>query len=288
MKILLTGANGMLGRDVTACLGGRHQVLPYPREALDVADPSAVRAALAAARPEAVVNCAAFTDVDGAEKRREDAFRVNALGARNVAVAAQAVGARVVHVSTDYVFDGAAAGDYTEFDPTGPLNVYGRSKLAGEEEVRAHVRRHYVVRSAWLYGAHGRNFVWTILRAARERDRLTVVDDQVGAPTWTRDLAGVIGDLLETEQYGTYHAAAAGSCSWYAFAREILRLKGVATPVEPVTTAHFPRPARRPARAVLHNLCLEALGIRMRPWDEALAEFLAGTPEPGHSAGHSG
>lgn len=283
MKILLTGANGMLGRDVMARLGSRHQVLPYPRQALDIADPEAVRAAVAAARPEGVINCAAFTDVDGAEQRREEAFKINGLGARNVAVAAQAVGARMVHVSTDYVFDGAAPEPYTEFEPTGPLNVYGLSKLAGEEEVRVHAPRHFIVRSSWLYGAHGRNFVWTILGAARQRDRLEVVDDQVGTPTWTADLARVIGDLIETEAYGTYHASAEGSCSWYAFTREILRLKGMQTPVAPVTTDRFPRPARRPARSVLRNLCLDALGIGMRPWQEALAEFLSGTPEPGVS-----
>jgi len=270
VKVLLTGANGMLGRDVMALLAPRHQVLPYPRQTLDVTDPAQVRAAFETARPEAVIHCAAYTNVDGAESHREEAFRVNALGARHVAVAAQAAGADLAYVSTDYVFDGSA-GEYTEFDP---------SKRAGEEEVRAHCRRHFVVRSAWLYGAHGRNFVWTILRAAGERDRLEVVDDQVGTPTWTRDLARVLGDLLETEAYGTYHASAEGACSWYAFARAILGARGVSTPVAAVTTEQVPRPARRPASAVLRNLCLEALGIRMRPWEEALAEFLAATPGP--------
>jgi len=282
VRVLLTGANGMLGRDVMARLGARHHVLPYPREALDVTDPASVRAAFAAARPEAVIHCAAYTDVDGAESAPEEALRVNALGARHVAVAAQEAGAALAYVSTDYVFDGAGPGPYTEFDPTAPLNAYGRSKLAGELEVRAHARRHFIVRSAWLYGAHGRNFVHTILRLARERDRLEVVDDQVGCPTWTRDLADVLGTLLGGGAYGTYHAASEGSCSWHAFACAVLEARGLTTPVEAVTSDRFPRPARRPAVSVLRNLALEAQGVRMRPWRDALAEYLAGAPaEPG-------
>lgn len=279
MKILLTGANGNLGRDVTAHLAPRHQVLPHPREALDVTDPRAVLETVAAVAPEAIVHCAGFTDVDGAEARRDEAFRVNALGARHVAVAADAVGALLVHVSTDYVFDGAAAEPYTEFDLPAPLNVYGRSKLAGEEAVRTHCRRHFILRTAWLYGAHGRNFVGTILRAAREKDALDVVDDQVGCPTWTLEVARVIGEVIDTGAFGTYHASAEGQCSWYAFACAVLKARGIDTPVRPVDTERVPRPARRPPYTVLRNLCLEALGVRMRPWDEALAEFLAETPD---------
>ncbi len=281
MKILVTGANGMLGRDVTAVLAPRHQVLPHPREALDVTDPRAVLETVAAVDPEAIVHCAGFTDVDGAETRRDEAFRVNALGARNVAVAADAVGAVMVHVSTDYVFDGSAAEPYTEFDTPAPLSVYGRSKLAGEEAVRTHCRRHFILRTAWLYGAHGRNFVHTILRATAERDALEVVDDQVGSPTWTMEVARVIDQVLGTGAFGTYHASAGGQCSWYAFACAILKARGIDTPVRPVETARVPRPARRPPYAVLRNLCLEALNVRMRPWDEALADFLAETPDLG-------
>lgn len=279
MKVLVTGANGMLGRDVTAHLASRHQVRPHPREVLDVTDPRAVLEAVTALAPEAVVHCAGFTDVDGAEARRDEAFRVNALGARNVAVAADAVGAVLVHVSTDYVFDGSAAEPYTEFDPPAPINAYGRSKLAGEEAVRTHCRRHFILRTAWLYGAHGKCFVRTILRAARERDALEVVDDQVGSPTWTVDVARVIGEVLETGAFGTYHASAEGQCSWYAFACAILKARGIDTPVRPVATSRVPRPARRPPFSVLRNLCLEALGVRMRPWDEALTDFLARTPD---------
>jgi dTDP-4-dehydrorhamnose reductase len=281
VKVLVTGANGMLGRDVTAVLAPRHQVLPHPREALDVTDPRAVLEAVKSLGPGAVVNCAGFTDVDGAEERRDEAFRVNALGARHAAVAADAAGAVLVHVSTDYVFDGTAAEPYTEFDRPAPLSVYGRSKLSGEEAVRTHCRRHFILRTAWLYGAHGRNFVHTILRAAREKDVLEVVDDQVGSPTWTLDVARVIGEVLETGAFGTYHAAAEGQCSWYAFACAILKARGIDTPVRPVETSRVRRPARRPPYSVMRNLCLEALGVRMRRWDEALADFLARTPDFG-------
>lgn len=274
MRLLLAGANGMLGRDMTVTLAARHELHPFPREALDITDFAQVWSAVAKVRPELVVNCAAYTDVDGCETERETAFRVNALGARNLAVAAHEAGAALLHMSTDYVFDGKGKTPYTEFDPPGPATFYGRSKLAGEEAVRHHCPRHYIVRSAWLYGRHGRNFVHTILRLAAERDRLEVVDDQVGNPTWTREVARAIGELIETGAYGTYHATAEGECSWYDLACEALRLRNVSTLVEPVSTERFPRPAPRPAYSSLDNLGLRALGIAMRPWQEALADFL--------------
>lgn len=278
MKLLLTGAGGMLARDVMATLADRHQIHPFPEEALDITDFAAVRRAVDGLRPDLIVNCAAFTDVDRCETEPGPAFAVNALGPRHLAVAAHGAGAALLHVSTDYVFDGTATAPYGEFDPVGPVTAYGRSKLAGELEVRAHCPRHYIVRSAWLYGAHGRNFVHTMLQLAAQRERLTVVDDQVGNPTWTVELARAIGALMETGAFGTYHASAEGEASWYAFAREILRLKGVATPVDPVPSTAFPRPARRPAFSALDKGCLRALGLTMRPWREALADYLKDNP----------
>ncbi|MDH4228581.1 MAG: dTDP-4-dehydrorhamnose reductase [Nitrospirota bacterium] len=275
MKILLTGAAGMLGRDLHATLEGRHTLIPFAKSDLDIGDFGQVCRAVDANQPDLVINCAAFTDVDGCEGERDLAFRVNALGARHVAVAAERAGAAVLHVSTDYVFDGKGSVPYLEFDPTGPATEYGHSKLAGEEAIRAHNPRHYIVRTAWLYGASGRNFVATIQRLAVERERLTVVDDQIGNPTWTVDLSGAIAQLIDTGSYGTYHATNEGECSWYEFACEILRLRGLKTPVAPVTSAEFPRPAPRPAFSALNNFGLAVLGIHMRPWQEAVAEFLA-------------
>ena len=274
MKALLTGANGMLGRDVMAALADRITLLPYPKEALDIADPRAVARVIEAEAPDLVINCAAYTDVDGCESQWETAVMVNALGPRNLAVAADRVGAALVHVSTDYVFDGTASAPYTEFDPVAPATAYGRSKLAGEEAVRTHCRRHYILRTAWLYGEHGGNFVHTMLKLARERERLSVVDDQVGNPTWTRDVARVIGELADTGAYGTYHATARGECSWHGFARAILKEKGIDTPVDAVTSDAFPRPAKRPAYSGLANLCLSALGIEMGSWERSLKAYL--------------
>lgn len=278
MRILLTGANGMLGRDVMAELAATHQVHPFPRQALDVTDPEAIRRAVAQVDAELIINCAAYTDVDGCESHPRDANRLNALAPRYLAVAAERAGAALLHISTDYVFDGTASTPYTEFDPVGPVTAYGRSKLAGEEEIRRHCAHHFILRTAWLYGAHGGNFVDTMLRLSGERDRLSVVVDQVGNPTWTVELVRVIGRLIDTDAYGTYHATAEGEVSWHGLTQTIFRLKGLATEVLPVTSEQFPRPAKRPAYSSLDNLCLGRLGIVMRPWDEALADYLANGP----------
>jgi dTDP-4-dehydrorhamnose reductase len=265
----------MLGRDVMAELGAVHQVLPFPKEALDITDAEQVDRVVGQVAPDLIINCAAYTDVDGCESHRQASLAVNALGPRNVALAATRHHAALLHISTDYVFNGQADVPYTEFEPVAPVTAYGVGKLAGEEAVRTHAPRHFILRTAWLYGAHGPNFVHTMLRLAAEKDALTVVDDQVGNPTWTRDLARVIGQLIETDAYGTYHATAEGQVSWYGFCQEIFRIKGVSTPVSPVTSDQFPRPAKRPAFSGLENFCLKARGIQMRPWNEALAEFLA-------------
>ena len=274
MKIALIGAAGMLGRDVMDVMAAHHPMHPYPKAALDITDADQVVQAMEKLQPDAVINCAAFTNVDGCETAPDTAMRVNGDGAKNLAVAADKVGARLLHISTDYVFDGTAKVPYVESDPVAPVTEYGKSKLAGEEAVRGACDRHFIMRTAWLYGAHGNNFVATMLKLAAEKDQLTVVDDQVGSPTWTRDLAQAIRQLIETDAFGTYHATNGGQCSWYGFAREIFRLGGVATKVLPVTSDQFPRPAKRPAFSALNTGALTALGITLRPWEEALAAFL--------------
>lgn len=271
--MLVTGGSGQLGRDLARALGPGAIALPHSE--LDVTDAAAVAAAVGDLAPGAIVNAAAWTDVDGCEGDRERARAVNGDGAANVARAAG--DALVVQISTDYVFDGRAGRAYVEDDPPNPLSVYGRTKLEGEEAVRSLAARWAVVRSAWLYGAGGKNFVTSILRAAAgARDRLRVVDDQVGSPTATVDLAGVLVTLIEKGCTGTYHAVNAGGCSRFEFARAILEEAGEDPGrLSPVPTSAMPRPAARPAYAPLEGRAWRAAGLPpLRPWREALAGAL--------------
>jgi dTDP-4-dehydrorhamnose reductase len=247
----------MLGQDVVRASGG----VGLSRSELDVTDAAAVREAVAGA--ELVVNCAAFTDVDGAESDPEGAMRVNRDGARNAAEAA----ARILYLSTDYVFDGSKREPYLESDPTGPLSVYGHSKLEGEHATASANPRHFVVRSSWLFGAGGPNFVETMLSLAPD---VRAVDDQVGCPTFTGHLAEALVRLGKTEDYGVHHMAASGSCSRFEFAREIFARAGVDARVEPCSTAEFPRPAPRPAYSVLGS----ERGHRLPGWREGLDAYL--------------
>jgi len=276
MKILVTGGRGMLGSDLCEALAA-HEVRGVDIEDFDLTDASAVREALAAARPEMVVHCAAWTDVDGCERDPERAFLHNGSGTWNLAAAAADVGATVVYMSTDFVFDGSKGEPYTEFDAPNPLSVYGASKLAGEEAVRALVPRCYVVRSAWLFGARGRNFVRTILETAAERDELRVVADQFGSPTYTRDLAQGIAEIIVAGRVvpGTYHMVNSGVCSWAGLAAEALRLAGRTTRVTPIPALEWPSPAPRPACSALRCRALELQGVPvLRPWKQALISYL--------------
>jgi dTDP-4-dehydrorhamnose reductase len=252
----------MLGRDVVGVAGDDAVVLAHTD--LDVADAAAVRDALHGAT---VINCAAYTDVDGAESDPASAHAINAQGARNVAGAAQ----RVVYVSTDYVFDGTKHAPYVESDPTAPLQEYGRSKLAGERATAEANPNHLIVRSSWLFGAGGRNFVESMLALGRERDELRVVDDQVGCPTFTGHLAEALVSLARTGERGVLHVAGAGSCSWFEFAREIFERAAVDCHVLPCTTEEFPRPARRPAYSVLSS---ERGGPALPAWQDGLDAYL--------------
>ena len=273
MKILVTGAYGQLGREI-ARQGSAHELILTDYDTLNIADGQVVSAMMRQVKPQAVVHCAAFTNVDGAEADFDGAFRVNVVGSQNMAAACLATGARMVYISTDYVFDGNSEKPYREFDQTNPQSVYGLTKLHGEEMVRRILGRHYIVRTAWLYG-EGNNFVRTMLNLAAKQHTLRVVNDQVGPPTSTVDLTKVIFRLLESDAYGTYHASCQGQCSWYEFACEIFRQAGKDVKVLPVTTSEFVRPAKRPVYSVLDNHMLRmTVGDPMRSWLESLREYL--------------
>jgi len=271
MRIFLTGGDGQLGRALRRILSAHDLLAPAESEA-DISDPR-VASLIAEARPDVVIHAAAYTDVDGAEANPDRAFAVNALGSRHVAQGAAESGARLIAVSTDYVYDGAKQGPYREDDPVAPLGLYGASKLAGEREILKAKPDAVILRTAWLYG-EGKNFVETILRLARGRDELRIVDDQHGSPTAAADLATVIAALLQTPCAGVYHAVNAGTCSWYEFAREILRLAGIDRRVVPIRSSELVRPAKRPANSVLDCGKLAALGVTLRPWQDALRAYL--------------
>jgi len=273
MKILVTGANGQLGREI-ARQGSEHELVLTDFDTLDITNGTAVMDYFREVQPEVVIHCAAYTNVDGAEVDLDGAFRVNVVGAQNIAAGCLETGARMVYVSTDYVFDGQKSEAYRESDPINPQSVYGHTKYQGEEIVRQILGRHYIVRTAWLYG-DGNNFVRTMLKLAETKDTLRVVHDQVGTPTSTVDLARVIFKLLASYAYGTYHATCQGQCSWYEFACEIFRSVGKDIKVIPVTTAEFPRPAKRPMHSVLDNYMLRmTIGDPMRCWQDALGEYV--------------
>jgi dTDP-4-dehydrorhamnose reductase len=261
----------MLGQDLlkTAAAAG-HDAAGLAREDLDVTNAPEAREAIAVERPDVVVNCAAWTDVDGAEEQRNQALRVNGDGAGNVAAAAAAAGASVIYVSTDYVFDGDKGEPYLESDTPSPLSAYGESKLAGETATAEANPRHLVVRSSWLFGSHGRNFAATMLRVGRERSEVRVVQDQVGCPTWTGHLAEAIVRVSSGADYGIHHLAGAGECSWCDFAREIFRQADVECEVHPITTAEYPLPAKRPAYSVLRS----TRGLELPAWQEGLERYL--------------
>ncbi len=272
MRVLVTGAAGMLGHDMVAHLAGRHEVTAVDMD-VDVTDLGAVRACMDDVRPEAVFHLAAWTDVDGAEEHEREAAAVNATGAGNVAAAAAAVGAAMVLPSTDYVFDGRKGAAYVEDDATGPLSAYGRTKLDGELLARAaHPSGVRVARTAWLYGASGRNFVDTMRGLASDRDEVTVVADQEGCPTWTCDLAPALEALLDRPA-GIYHTAGGGSATWAEFAAAVFEESGLDCRVVPITTAEFGRPAPRPAYSPL--AVTKAGAPRLRHWREALRDYLA-------------
>ena len=279
----VVGAEGMLGSMVRRCLAPTYRVESLDLPEFDLTNREMVRTVLADLGPEVVVNCSGFTDVDGCESREDEAVLVNGAGPGHLAAAALENGSILVHISTDYVFDGRKDEPYTEEDDPHPLSAYGRTKLLGEQEINASgLERFFIVRTSWLFGPHGRNFVETVLRLAREREELRIVADQTGCPTFTRDLAAALGQLLETEQFGIYHFANAGRCSWFGFAEEIVRQARSqgdelrTTSIKPITTKDYPLPACRPAFSVLSTGKFQrATAADIPSWPDALERYLA-------------
>jgi dTDP-4-dehydrorhamnose reductase len=272
MRLLITGAAGMLGRDLSSAATN---AVALSRAELDITDAAAVAAAFDAAGPDVVINSAAYTNVDGAEESIAEAMRVNGEGAGNVASAAAACGAWAIHVSSDYVFDGSKREPYLESDQPAPLSQYGISKLAGEQAIAAGAPgTHTIVRSSWLFGTGGPCFPATILRLAREREELTVVDDQIGCPTFTADLAQALLTLAADRPVGIVHVAGGGQCSWHEFAQEIVHGAGLRCEIRPGRTEDLARPAPRPPYSVLRS---ERDAPRLRDWRAGLAEYLAST-----------
>ena len=280
MRILVTGAAGMLGTDVCRALAGAHEVIATDitgnYERLDITDQDETLQTIRRFSPELVAHCAAYTDVDGCERDLWKAYRVNAHGTFSVAVACDQTNAAILYISTDYVFDGDKDGDYEESDQANPINAYGRSKLGGEVYVRDICKRYYIVRTAWLYGENGKNFVSTILNRASEGKELRVVADQVGSPTYTKDLAEFVASQVGSSSYGVYHVTNKGSCSWYELAVKAIQLAGIeGADIQPIASSEWPTPARRPKRSVLKHISLLMQGRdNLRSWEEALSEFV--------------
>jgi dTDP-4-dehydrorhamnose reductase len=276
MKVLITGGNGQLGLEIEKQLTdiGSYTIIKTDRKDLNIFDFNEVNNTILNVKPDVVINCAAHTAVDLCETNIDDAYRINAIGPRNLAIASEKVGAKFVQVSTDYVFDGTSTKPYREDYSTNPNSIYGASKLMGEEFTKSFSSKYFIVRTAWLYG-EGNNFVKTMLKLAETNEELNVVNDQYGSPTSTVDLAKSIINLINTEYYGTYHGTCEGECSWYDFAKKIFEIKNIDIKVNPVTSDEFKRPAPRPKYSVLDNFMLKLVGLNsFRNWEESLKEYL--------------
>lgn len=274
MKVLVTGATGQLGCDVVGMLSS-HEVIGIGSKDLDLTDIDKTYEFIKNLKPDIIIHCAAYTKVDDAENNIDFCYKVNTISAQVLASVCYEIGAKLLYVSTDYVFDGIKIQPYNEFDCVNPLSVYGKSKAAGEKIIRDILPRHFIVRTAWLYGLNGNNFVKTILKLSKGKDMIKVINDQRGTPTSTVDLALGILRLVDSDNYGTYHGTCKGETTWYDFARKIFKLKDIRTKVEPITTEELKRPAFRPKNSILRNYMYElTIGDPFRNWEESLNEYL--------------
>ncbi len=276
MEIIVFGASGQLGTELCAQLDTRQiKYVSFNQSDIDITDIDAVIKVTSKLQPTHIINCAAFTQVDKCESEQDLAYAVNAIGARNVAIASEKIGSKLIHISTDFVFDGTSSTPYFEFDFTNPLSVYGRTKLAGENLVKQFSKKHFIIRTSWLYGHHGANFVKTMLKLSETQDELSVVNDQVGSPTYVNDLVEGILLVLSTEKYGVYHYSNQGSCSWHEFAKKIFELTGRQIIVNGITSEMFDAPAVRPKYSVMEKYMYRQEFNYIPPlWEESLTVYL--------------
>ncbi|NRT70255.1 dTDP-4-dehydrorhamnose reductase [Clostridium beijerinckii] len=289
MKILITGSKGQLGNELLDIIKSgkaeigevseaikKSEVIALDVDELDITNLEQVKSKINDLKPDVIINCAAATNVDGCESNEDFAFKVNSIGPRNLAIASEEVGAKLVQVSTDYVFSGIGNKPLTEYDLTAPYSVYGKTKLLGENYVRELSSKYFIVRTAWLYGYVGHNFVYTMRRLGKEKECITVVNDQRGNPTHANDLAYHILKLIQTEEYGVYHCTGKGECTWYDFAKMIIELSGEKCEVKPCTSEEYKTPAKRPEYSSLDNMMLRCtVGDDMRDWKDAIKSFIS-------------
>lgn len=276
MKLFITGCNGQLGRAINKQYANDSSVELINTDVaeLDITDVDATVSMIKDVKPDAIINCAAYTAVDKCETDWDNAFRINAIGPRNLSIAATEAGAKMVHISTDYVFGGDGTKPYVEFDATNPLGAYGKTKMAGENFVTAFAKDYFIIRTAWLYG-EGKNFAKTMLKLSETQEVVKVVRDQYGTPTSAKELAGMIAHLVPTQNYGLFHGTCEGQCSWADFATEIFRLAGKNTKVQAITSEEYPSPTKRPAYSVLDNYMLRlTTNYSFAPWQDAIAEYI--------------
>lgn len=275
MKVLIIGSEGMLGHDLVDILSAENEISTTTIDTLDITDIEKTIATVKNIKPDVVVHAAAFTDVDGSEENEDLAYKVNVIGTRNVAVACSKVDAALVYICTDYVFDGTKGTPYQEYDQTNPLGVYGKTKYLGEVYIRDILNKFYIVRTSWLYGFHGPNFITTMLKLAEKMNSISVVGDQIGSPTYTVDLATAISELIKKPSYGIYHITNSDNCSWYEYAQEIFEIAGINIETKSVSTEEFGSPAPRPKYSVLENYNWRMEDFpKIRSYKEALREYM--------------
>ena len=276
MRVLVTGVKGQLGYDVVKDLEKRgHQPIGVDREEMDLMNNEAIRTFIMDLKPEAIIHCAAYTAVDKAEEDVEICYQINAEAVKVISECAKELDVNMIYISTDYVFDGTKEGEYVETDIPNPINVYGASKLKGEQYVQDLLEKYYIVRISWVFGVNGNNFIKTMLRLGLERDELNIINDQVGSPTYTADLAPLLVDMMETDKYGIYHATNEGFCSWYEFANEIFKQSEIEVKTNPVTTDQYPTAAKRPMNSRMSKKKLQKAGFDLLPdWIQALKNYL--------------